>query len=194
MKVKDIFGDIPTLETERLILRKLTMDDAEDLFEYSSEPEVSKYLPWETHRTIGDSKEFISMVLELYETGQLAPWGIMLKENEKLVGTIDFVHWLPKHHRAEISFVLSKKFWGNGYILEATRRLLCFGFEQMELQKIEALSMIENVQSQRVLQKLGMRFEGVLRNHWWVKDRFRDIVQYSILKKEFMEKFGLPSD
>lgn len=187
MRVRDVFGNIPALETDRLVLRKLGKEDASDIYACSSDPEVSKYMPWETHRSIKDSEDYIEMAIEQYELGQLAPWGITLKESEKLIGTIEYVKWLPNHYRAEISFVLSKRFWGKGYILEATKKVIQFGFSHMELQKIEALSMIENVQSQRVLQKLGMRFEGVLRNHWWIKDQFRDIVQYSILKKEFIE-------
>lgn len=190
MRIKDVFGNIPVLKTDRLTLRKLKMGDADDLYECSSDPEVSKFMPWETHISLKNSEEYIEMAIEHYLTGQLAPWGITLTESDKLIGTIEFVKWLPNHYRAEISFVLSKYFWGNGYILEATKRVIRFGFENMDLQKIEGLSMIENVQSQRVLQKLGMRFEGVLRNHWWIKDQFRDIVQYSILKKEFMENLS----
>lgn len=190
MKTKDIFGDIPILETDRLILRKLTIEDAADLFEYASEPEVSRFLPWEKHRTSHDTEEFIRSAIESYESSHLAPWGIALRSNNKLIGTIDFVRWLPNHFRAEIGFVLSNRYWGQGLTLEATKRVVRFGFERMELQKIEAQSMIENVQSQRVLQKLGMRFEGVLRNHWWIKDQFRDTVQYSMLKNEYLSKLG----
>lgn len=194
MKIKDIFGDMPVLETDRLVLRKLTRDDAADLFEYASVPEVSKFLPWDTHETEQHTKDFIETSIEYYESGQLAPWGIALKSNDKLIGTIEFVRWLPNHFRAEIAFVLSNRFWGRGLTLEATKRVVRFGFEKMELQKIEAQARIENVQSQRVLQKLGMRFEGVLRNHWWIKDQFRDTVQYSMLKNEYLAKLGQSAD
>lgn len=185
MKVSDVFYDLPTLETERIILRKFTLDDAKDMFEYSSVPEVSKFVPWETHKTIDDSKGFINYILKQYEDSKLAPWAIELKQNGKVIGTIDFVAWYPQHYRAEIGFILSKEHWGKGLIPEAANKVIQFGFENMELNKIKAPCMVENVQSQRVLQKLGMTLEGIMKNEYFIKGKFRDMVVYSLLKKDF---------
>ncbi|AKM19492.1 MULTISPECIES: GNAT family N-acetyltransferase [Geobacillus] len=187
MKIKDVFGDLPTLTTERLILRKLTLDDAYDLFDYASNPENCKYLPWRPHHTIEDSIQFLEFVIKSYKEGSLAPWGIVSKADNKMIGTIDIVKWLPNHHKAEIGFVLSYKYWGKGLAVEAANKIIEFGFDKMELNRIEAFAMIENVQSLRVLQKLGMQFEGVMREHWYIKGKFRDMAIYSILKRDYFK-------
>ncbi|MDQ0254849.1 ribosomal-protein-alanine N-acetyltransferase [Evansella vedderi] len=194
MKISDIFHDLPTLETDRIILRKFRIEDAHDMFEYSSIPEVSQYVPWETHKSIEDSYHFLQYILKQYEEAKLAPWAIELKENEKVIGTIDFVAWFPWHYRAEIGFILSKEHWGKGLILEAAKKVTEFGFEHMELNKIKAPCMVENVQSQRVLQKLGMRLEGVLRKEYFIKGRFRGMAVYSILKEDFDRKSNALND
>jgi ribosomal-protein-alanine N-acetyltransferase len=185
MKIEDIYHDLPTLETERLLLRKFTLDDAEDVFDYASEPDVSRFVPWEAHQSIDDSYNFIDYVLKQYEAGKLAPWAIVFKRNGKVIGTIDFVAWFPHHFRAEIGFILSKEYWGQGLIVEAAAKVIQFGFERMELNKIEASCMVENIQSQRVLQKLGMRFEGISRQKYFIKGKFWDMVNYSLLKSEY---------
>ncbi|RXJ04440.1 N-acetyltransferase [Anaerobacillus alkaliphilus] len=185
MKISDVFYDLPTLETERILLRKFILNDANDMFQYSSVPEVSKFVPWETHKTVENSKDFISYILKQYEESKLAPWAIELKENRKVIGTIDFVAWFPQHYRAEIGFILSKEHWGSGLIPEAANKVIQFGFDSMELNKIKAPCMVENVQSQRVLQKLGMTLEGVMKNEYYIKGMFRDMAVYSLLKKDF---------
>ncbi len=80
MEIKDIFTNLPTLETERLLLRKITVGDAQDMFQYGSDAEVSRYVTWDAHKTIEDTMEFIGFVLRRYESADLAPWGIVLKE------------------------------------------------------------------------------------------------------------------
>lgn len=185
MKGEDIFRDLPTLETERLTLRKFTFDDAQDMFEYSSEPDLTRFVPWETHKSINDTNKFLNYILTQYSQGKLSPWAIEYKEIKKVIGTIDFVAWSTAHHRAEIGFILSKDYWGRGLIVEASSKVIKFGFENMELNKIEASCMVENTQSQRVLQKLGMRLEGILRNKYLIKGKFRDMATYSILKMEY---------
>lgn len=76
MQLEDVFSNLPALETERLILRKLTMDDAADIHNYASNPDVSKNVFWEAHRTLSGTKDYIRFILDLYENGNLSPWGI----------------------------------------------------------------------------------------------------------------------
>ncbi|WP_245415701.1 GNAT family N-acetyltransferase [Alteribacter populi] len=79
MKIEEIFNHLPTLETDRLTLRKFTIHDAQDMFAYSSDPDVSRYVPWEVHKTIDDSIGFLRYILKQYDEGKLAPWAIVLK-------------------------------------------------------------------------------------------------------------------
>lgn len=177
MNILQKFADAPKIETERLILRKITLDDAEDMYLYASDEEVTRYVIWDTHSSLSDTIEFINTFLSQYHL----PWGIELKENGKFIGTVHFVWWQPEHS-AEIGYVLSREYWGKGLITEAARAIITFGFESMNLVRIQARCFLENKASERVMQKLGMSFEGISRKAMYVKGEYKDLKVYSILK------------
>jgi [ribosomal protein S5]-alanine N-acetyltransferase len=185
MDIEKIYGDLPILETERLILRKVTLDDAVDMFSYGSNEEVSKYLTWNTHKTLSDTIEFIKFVLNQYQNNQVSPWGIEYKENGKFIGTIDFIWWQPNNQIAEIGYVISQEYWGKGLTTEAAKEIIRFGFEKMNLVRIQARCSVENIGSARVMEKAGMSFEGIIRKGIVVKGKHRDLKMYSILDEEF---------
>ena len=190
-RIEDIFSDLPVLETDRLTLRKMCLDDAEDLFEYASDPEVSTYTTWSPHLSLDDSREFLTRVLALYESSELAEWGVIHKADRKFIGTCGFVDWSPYHSRAEIGYAMSRKYWGQGLMTEAARKVIGFGFENMRLNRVEARCMIENIGSARVMEKSGMTYEGILREHMYVpkgnptRGRYDDLKMYSILRREW---------
>ncbi|MGO1058298.1 GNAT family N-acetyltransferase [Planococcus sp. FY231025] len=188
MEREEIYRNVPALETERLLLRKLVMEDAEDLFRYASEPSVSRFMPWDVHKTIEETKGFLAFILDSYDQYQKLTWAIELKQTGKMIGTIDYVSWQPKRSKAEIAYTLSHEYWGQGLMKEAADGLLAFGFKEMELNKIEAPIMLENAQSRRLAEKLGMKLEGVARDHMVIKGEFVDLAMYSILKREFSAK------
>ena len=185
MNIEDIFGDLPTLHTERLILRKMRLEDAEDLFEYTSDPEVAKYVTWEPHKSIEDSINFLNSVLTKYNKKEVSEWGIVYKENNKLIGTCGYGLWVPKHSLAEIAYAMGREYWGKGLMTEAIKEVIRFGFEKMDLNKIYARCFVENIGSYKVLEKAGMKFEGILREQMFIKGRFRDLKLYSILRREY---------
>lgn len=174
----------PTLETERLILRKMTAYDVGDVFKYCSDEEISKFTTWHSHRTIEDSKQFVDHVLGLYEQNSLAPWGIEDKETGAIIGTVGFVFWHPKQARAELAYALARTHWNKGLMSEAAGTIIRFGFEAMQLVRIEARCHLLNVGSSRVMEKCGMEFEGVLRKNIFVKGKFEDLKLYSIIHEE----------
>jgi len=184
-KIKQVFRDLPRLETERIILRKMSLRDVSDLFEYASEPEVTKYVTWDYHRTVADSKYFLNLVLQKYKDHDVSPWGMVLKENNKLIGTCGYAWWMPENYRAEFGYALSMKYWNQGLMTEAVREIIRFGFETMELNRIEARCKTDNLASEKVMQKCGMKFEGIMRQQMHVKDEYHDLKMYSILKKEY---------
>lgn len=186
MNYEEIYKNLPTLETERLILRKIREDDARDMYAYGSDEVVSKYVTWDRHQTIHNTMEFIQFVLDRYETGQIAPWGIQLKETGTFIGTIDFVNWNAKHKWSELGYVLARPLWGNGIITEAAKRLLEFGFNETDVERIQARCFQENIGSEKVMQKIGMTFEGTLRHAWLKKGKYHNIKVYSILREEYM--------
>lgn len=184
-EVREVLKDLPTLETERLILRKMVLNDAEAVFAYASNSEVSRYTLWETHRSIEDSRAFLEFATQKYENGGEPDWGIVYRGNGCLVGACGLVNWEAEHARAEVGFVLSRDYWGRGLMSEAVRAILRFGFERMNLNRIEARCIAENAASARVMEKAGMVYEGTLRQREYIKGAYRDIKLYAILKKGF---------
>ena len=184
-EVREVLKDLPTLETERLILRKMVLNDAEAVFAYASNSEVSRYTLWETHRSIEDSRALLEFATQKYENGGEPDWGIVYRGNGCLVGACGLVNWETEHARAEVGFVLSQEYWGRGLMPEAVRALISFGFERMNLNRVEARCIAENVASARVMEKAGMGYEGTLRQREYIKGAYRDINVYGILKKQF---------
>ncbi|MGE7662355.1 GNAT family N-acetyltransferase [Peribacillus sp. NPDC097197] len=179
------FKNFPTLETERLILRKITWEDAEDIHVYGSDEEVTKYVTWDNHKTLADTRDFIDFAMAQYENKYVAPWGIQYKATGKIIGTIDFVSWLVGHRVAEIGYVLSQDYWGKGIMTEAANEVIAFGFNRMNVVRIQARCFVENTGSARVMEKIGMSFEGTLRKGIFAKGKHRDLNMYSILQEEF---------
>jgi ribosomal-protein-alanine N-acetyltransferase len=186
VKVKEIFGDLPQRETERLILRKMVLEDAQDLFEYASDPEVTEFVVWKTHTSIEDSLGYLRFKIEQYERKSVSEWGIVLKENKKFIGTCGFIMWDTSSSRAEIGYALSRKYWNRGLMTEAIREVLDFGFRKMGLNRIEARCMLGNDASEKVMKKVGMKYEGILREQMFVKGTFKDLKIYSILRSDYM--------
>lgn len=194
--MKDFFKGNPRLETERLILRKIKYSDLEAIFAYASDPDVTRFLLWDTHKSLADTEHFLRFTMGRYENGDAGEWGVVLKDSKKLVGTIGFPWYDVKNRRAEIGYVLSKDCWGKGIMPEAAARVLKFAFEEMGeastkvqgfrgINRIECCHFLPNEKSGRVMQKCGMRFEGTARQKMFAKGQFWDVQQYAILKEEW---------
>jgi [ribosomal protein S5]-alanine N-acetyltransferase len=181
-----VFADLPELETGRLLLRRMRLDDAEAMFAYASDPEVTRYVLFETHRTVEDSETFLRLAVEGYERGDFGGWGVVLKDSGAFVGTCGVdVNYAPEHTRAELGYVLSRDHWGRGLMTEAVRAVIRFSFRRMELNRIQARCIAENTASARVMEKAGMTYEGTLRESEFIKGAYRDMKLYSILRREF---------
>jgi ribosomal-protein-alanine N-acetyltransferase len=183
--IDELLAELPTLETERLVLRKITPADQTDIFAYASDPEVSKYMPWDPHQSQADTFEYLASVFKRYENHTPGPWGIVHKRDGKLIGTCAYHDWQRTDRRAEIGYVLSRSYWGQGYMVEATRAMIAFGFRELGLNRIQAMCDLPNTGSARVMEKVGMRFEGVLREYFFEKGRYIDMKLYSILRNEW---------
>lgn len=188
LKIADVFGDLPELETPRLLLRKLKAGDAADMFEYASDPEVARDVTWEAHRTIEDSRGFLNSVVQKYAKKETSEWGLVLKESGKLVGTCGFVWWRPEHAKAEFGYALSRKYWGRGLMTEAAAAVIAFAFEKMKLHRLEARCITTNTGSEKVMLKNGMKYEGLLRDVVYEKGGFQSLKVYSLLKEEYAGK------
>lgn len=177
-----IFSRLPMLETPRLILRKMAMTDAQDMYDYSSDPEVSRHVLWDAHRSVQESRAYLRYILRQYRYNEPSSWGIELRETGRLIGTIGFMWWNKDNRSAEIGYSLSRAHWNHGYMTEALREVIDFGFNEMALHRIEAQHETTNPASGRVMEKVGMRKEGVLRGRLYNKGRYVDVALYAILR------------
>jgi ribosomal-protein-alanine N-acetyltransferase len=173
------------MRTPRLAFRKLSLEDEQAIFHYSSNPEVTQYVIFPTHRSLEDAQAFIKLNLEKYEKGQVACWAVTLCDTGELVGTADFCWWSLDQRKAEVGFCFAKEQWSKGYASEALMGLIKFGFMHMELHRIEARCFEENKASARVMEKAGMLHEGLMRDFIYVKGRYWNIHQYAILRDDF---------
>ena len=178
----------PTLETERLVLRTFETTDAEDVFEYAGQPVVSRYLTWYPHQSISDAADYINLVRERIKKDEAGEWGIQLKEMGRIIGAIGFVNFDQKNSCAELGYVISDQYWGQGIMPEAIKCVIRFAFDKMNLQRIEAVHYLENETSGRAMQKAGMRYEGLLRSKIFAKDKFWDVKLYAITKSDLQNR------
>lgn len=180
-----IFRDQTPLMTARLVLRPLRPDDANDVFNYAHDPEVTRYTTWDAHRTVEDSRAFIEQTIAGYQRGENAELALELKADKKVVGTCGMVGVSADHCRGEIAFAMAKEHWGGGLMTEALKATLAFGFGPLQLNRIWAKVDPDNMKTILVLRRASWQFEGTLRQDVKVRGMFRDVNLYSLLKKEF---------
>ncbi len=177
---KDIF-----LQTDRLILRKMTLDDAQDIFEYAKDEEISKWVTWPAHKSIDDTIQFINFVLDGYKKNKHIGFVAERKEDKKVIGTIGFATFFVDHDKAEIGYTFGAKYWGKGYATEAAKKIIEFGFNELDLNRIQAHVFIPNEASKKVLKKIGMKFEGILKQAFKKNGKYLDLELCAILKEDF---------
>lgn len=184
----DPCGYMPELETERLRLRKLTMRDAQDIYNYSRDPLVAKHVLWDAHRSIGESRAYLRYMLRKYRMTEPASWGIELKSTGRIIGTIGYMWIQTDNAAAEVGYSLSRLYWGQGIMTEALHAVIDYAFTALKLNRIEAIHEIDNPASGAVMKKCGMQYEGRLRQKLFNKGRYVDVDMYAILRKDFLNK------
>lgn len=183
----DLFAHLPTLYTQRLVLRPARMSDAQDLYEYSRDPEVARHVLWDAHTSIHQTRQYIRFLIRQYHSAAPSSFVIALRDTGKVIGTIGFM-WLQSENRAaEVGYSLSRAYWNRGIMTEALRAVLEFGFTRLGLNRIEAQHECDNPASGHVMVKAGMRHEGTLRQRLYNKGRYVDVDLYAMLKSDFRE-------
>lgn len=185
-----IFRDPPIIETERLYLRRMLKRDSEDMYEYSSSREVTRYLLWEPHISETYTRKYLVYLQGQYRAGEFYDWAVVHKRTDKMIGTCGFTRFNFDSNSAEVGYVLNPAFWGYGIAPEAVLAVMRFGFVNLGLHRIEAKYMVGNERSRRVMEKLGMQFEGVARDSMHVKGRFVSVGTCAIIRDEFYEIYG----
>lgn len=177
-------GTVP-LETERLILRRFTLEDAPDMYaNWASDSEVTKYLTWPTHLNADMSRRFLGWCVDQYEKPDYYCWGIEDKATHRLIGNIAAVECDEDVDAVALGWVLGRAWWGQGIMPEAARAAARFFFDEVGVNRIWSYHDAENQKSGRVMQKLGMRYEGRQRACKRNNHGIADIDFYGLLKSD----------
>ena len=150
------------IETKRLILRKLSVNDAYTAYKnWCSNPNVARYTMWNVHKSVETTKNLFSMWEKEYEKNNTFRWIVELKDTHDLIGTIDVasIHFI-NYGTVEIGYCYGEEFWGKGYATEALKRVIKFLFDEVDLDVIYATYMEQNPNSGKVMKKAGMTYEG----------------------------------
>jgi len=179
------FDPFPVLETPRLVLRQLFPEDVDAIFRNGSDPLVNRYLGRDPDVSIEVSRYRLQLVFDALKDHTGIRWGITRRDDPTLMGTVGFWKWNKASFYAEIGYEIGPAYWNKGYMTEAIRAALAFGFEHMDLHRVEANIDPENRASRRTVEKLGFVHEATLRQNWFYQGQFTDSVIYGLLKHEF---------
>ena len=161
------------------------MSDAQDLYEYSSDPEVARHVLWTAHTSIHQTRNYIRYLLRQYKTGAPSSYVIALRDTGKVIGTIGYMWIKPEDRSGEVGYSLHRGYWNQGLMTEALEAILAFGFLKLNLNRIEAQHETANPASGRVMQHVHMQHEGTLRQRVYNKGRYVDVELYAILRKDY---------
>jgi ribosomal-protein-alanine N-acetyltransferase len=187
MNMKAINLAYPRMETPRLVLRALQMEDASFIFKEWGDPVVTYYMRDEDPlKSLKQAEEMLQPLQTPEKMPNFKWWGIEIKLEGCLIGTCGYCRWDKQHNRAEIGYDMWPDYWGQGLMPEAIQTLISFGFQEMELNRIEATTHTENHRSQHVLKKLGFQKEGLLREFYCRDGIYNDQVSFSLLKREWL--------
>ncbi|MBN2046144.1 MAG: GNAT family N-acetyltransferase [Anaerolineales bacterium] len=170
-------------ETSRLTLRPPEIEDADSIYKnYAADRLVTRYLHWQPHETIADTKNFLKRCKNVWLAGTAFPWVLCLKENEEVIGMVEL---RINNHRADLGYVLARHYWEQGYATEAAKLIVEWAIAQPPIYRVWAVCDVDNLPSARVLEKIGMQREGTLRRwlfHPNIDKAPRDCYVYSITK------------
>ncbi|WP_440115718.1 GNAT family N-acetyltransferase [Paenibacillus sp. QZ-Y1] len=184
MNISKLFAESPEFETERLVLRRLTLEDVDDYFMYASDPSVSQQSLWNCHETLDDSIQYIQRALRNYEQKTVYLWAFVLKETGRLIGRGGIFHLNESMQSAELGYSIASRYWGKGLAAEAMQPIVDYCFQELDCNRLEGRCNADNIGSARVMEKLGMSVEGLLRKQLKIKGVFTDQKLYSRIRDD----------
>jgi ribosomal-protein-alanine N-acetyltransferase len=177
----------PILNTDRLDLIEIKQSHLGDLYKLFEDENVTRYYNLLPLKNEQEAQKYIDWFQTRFKDKLGIRWGIAIKGQHYIIGTLGFNNF-TKGHRANIGYDLQTKYWNKGYITEALKTVINFGFSQLEINRIEAEVMIGNVVSEKVLKKLNFQNEGVLRQWMLWNDKYYDMTMFSLLKTDYKDK------
>lgn len=176
------FTPFPIIETERLVLRNLSADDVNELFEIRSNPFTMQYIPRPLAKTVSDAAAVIEMITDFTNKNERINWAITEKGSDKLIGLIGYVNIFPDSLRAEVGYILNNKFTRKGISYEALQAVLNYGFKTMKLHSVEAIIRPENEASVKLIEKVGFIREAYFKDYIFHNGKFHDELVYSLIR------------
>jgi RimJ/RimL family protein N-acetyltransferase len=179
-------ASFPTLTTRRLVLREVVDADADDLLAFRGDPEVQRY-NLKPMKTRSEALSLVRTMQGWYASRYATQWGITLRGEDRVLGLCGLHDWSQTHRRASLGYDLARSHWGRGIATEAMHAVLRFGFERMNLNRVEAVTIVDNTRSIRLLERLGFALEGVRRESS-LEDggRFHGSAVYGLLRSEYL--------
>jgi len=182
---EELFSNYRELQSQRLLLRRITNRDIPDIFEIYSNREVMLYFADRyAFESIAEAEQMVSDYENALRDQNSMRWGIELKESGKLIGTCGFHAISDYHKRIEIGYDLNRDYWGKGIMKESLSLIIRHAFEESDVNRIEAYVEPPNTASASLLKKLGFRLEGTLREHEMCRGSLIDIQLFSLLRKD----------
>jgi ribosomal-protein-alanine N-acetyltransferase len=178
-----MFNIFPTIQTDRLTLVEIGQEHLGDIFKLFSDTRVTQFYNVVTLTKESEAQKIIDWFQNRYIENAGIRWGISLKGHDNIIGTIGFNNF-TRRHRANIGFDLQPDFWNNGYLSEALKAVIKFGFRNLDLNRIEAEVMQGNIASEKVLAKMGFKNEGVLRQWMYWNNKHYDMTMFSLLASD----------
>jgi ribosomal-protein-alanine N-acetyltransferase len=175
------FNPFPIIETERLVLRRMTMNDAPDFFSLRSNVNAMKHICKPLQTSIEEAKEKINQINEMIDSNNGIGWGITFKNQTTIIGNLSFHRLIKEHYRAEIGYILHPDYWKQGIISEAVKAIVDFGFNELKFHSIEAHIDPTNIGSEKVLQKNNFKKEAYFKENYFYNGQFLDTAVYSLL-------------
>lgn len=189
MDRSDILRQFQQIRTPRLIIRKIEREDAAQILNMTSDERLTEHLGWSPNKNIHEVNAIIDRRLKEYEADETRSLIFAIADlNDNLIGNISYKFSNNESLTCEIGYWIGREYWNNGYASEALRACLKYGFEVMGFERIQCCCIPENIASWKVMEKVGMVFEGILRKSYYMKGKLYDDKVYSMLKDEYKER------
>ncbi len=177
------------LETKRLILRRYSLDDTDDMFNnWATNENVTKFLPWTPYTSKEDLQAYISMCIESYEKPSTYNWIIEFKENRQAIGSISVTNVNEDIDEAEVGYCLGEDYWHKGIMTEAFSRVIEFLFDEVNVNKVSASHDVNNPNSGKVMKKCGLIYEGTKKQGARNNTGLCDDAIYGLVKSDYLAK------
>ena len=179
---------LPTITTPRVVLRWISEDDIDSLYDIFSHPQVMRYWSSPPLADRAAAAELQREIADGNESDKMFKWGLALRDSNTVIGTTTLFNLNLDNGRAELGYAMGRAHWGKGYMNEALNALVSHAFEAMDLRRLEADVDPRNAPSIRTLERLGFQREGFLRERWHVNGEIQDALFYGLLRREWRKE------